>query len=75
MNVDIPCSIGDTVWAIRNYCGTNKIVPGTVSEMYFIETMKLVIVVKHVTRGTWMKEVFPSYEEAKKRLIECQTKR
>ena len=75
MNVDIPCKIGDIVWAIRNYHSTKKIMPGKVSEMYFIgKEMRLCIVVKNISRGTWGKDIFGSYEEAEKRLIECQTK-
>lgn len=60
----LPCKIGDTVWAIRNYHSTKKIMAGKVSEMYYVgEEMKLCIVVKHVSRGTWGKNVFGSYEE------------
>ena len=71
MIVDIPCKIGDTAWAIRNYSGQKKIIQGTVSEMYFIdESMRLVIVVKHVARGYWGKTIFGSYEEAKTYLEE-----
>lgn len=76
MILDIPCKIGDTVWAVRNYHSAKKIVPGKVSEMYFIgKEMTLCIVVKNVCHGRWGKNVFGSYEEAEKRLIECQTKR
>lgn len=71
MKVDIPCRIGDSVWAIRNYSGQNKIIQGKVSEMYFMdESMRLVIVVKHVARGLWGKTIFGSYEEAKTYLEE-----
>lgn len=65
MTLDIPCKIGDTVWAIRNYHSTKKIMSGKVSEMYFVgEKMKLCIVVKNISRGTWGKDVFGTYEEA-----------
>lgn len=60
-----PCKIGDTVWAIRNYSGTNKVVPGKVSEMFFREDMSICIVVKHVARGIWGEVVFGTYEQAK----------
>lgn len=61
----VPCKIGDTVWAIRNYSGTNKVVSGKVSEMFFREDMSICIVVKHVARGLWGKVVFGTYEQAK----------
>lgn len=65
----IPCKIGDEVWAFRNCVGTKIIRKAHVSEMYFVgEEMKLCIVAKGVGRGEWMKTVFPSYEEAQKRL-------
>lgn len=66
----IPCEIGDTVYAIRNFSGTLKVRKGTVSEMYFIEGMRLCIVVKNVTRGEWGKTIFPSQEEALKAIEE-----
>lgn len=72
----IPCKIGDTVWAIRNYHSTKKVVSGKVSEMYFIgEKMRLCIVVKNVSRGQLGIDVFGSYEEAEKRLKEWQMKK
>ena len=71
MKVDIPCRIGDSVWAIRNYSGQKKIIQGKVSEMYFVdESMRLVISVKHVSRGLWGKTIFGSYENAKTYLEE-----
>ena len=76
MKLDIPCKIGDTVYAIRNYGGIKRVMPGKVSEMYFIgEEMRLCIVVKSIARGLWMEHVFPTYEEAEKRLREWQTKK
>lgn len=62
--VYVPCNIGDTVWAIRNYHGTKKVVSGKVSEMYFAEDMSICIVVKNVTRGRWGEKVFGTEEEA-----------
>lgn len=64
---DIPCKIGDTVYAIRNYHNTKIIRSGKVREMYFVgEEMKLCIVVYNVSRGTWGKDIFGTYEEARK---------
>lgn len=64
----IPCKIGDTVWAVRSYSGTKKLLAGKVSEMYFIDGMRLCIVVKNISRGEWGKVIFPSFEEAIKAL-------
>lgn len=69
MILDIPCKIGDTVWAIRNYHSTKKVMSGKVSEMYFVgKEMKLCIVVHNIARGTWMRDIFPTKEEAEERL-------
>ena len=70
MTYEIPCKIGDTVWAICNIFGTMKIQKGVVSELFFIEGMKLCIVVRKVARGEWGKVVFPSLEEAQKAISE-----
>ena len=67
MNVVIPCKIGDTVYAVRTYYGTKKVMSGKVSEMFFVgEEMALCLVVKGISRGQWLKDVFPSYEEAER---------
>lgn len=66
MTIELPCKIGDTAWAIRNLGGHKRIVSGKVSEMYFIEEMNLVIVVKNVARGLWGKAVFGTFEEAER---------
>ena len=69
MKFDIPCKIGDTVYAIRNYHSTKKVMQGKVTEMFFVgKEMKLCIVVHNIARGTWMKDVFPTKEEAEKKL-------
>lgn len=69
MIFDIPCKIGDTVWAIRNYHSTKKVMSGKVSEMYFVgEEMKLCIVVHNIARGVWMEDIFPTKEDAEERL-------
>lgn len=58
-----PCKIGDRVWAIRSYKGIKRPQDGIVSEMYFVDGMRLHIVVKHVARGEWGKTIFASYED------------
>ena len=61
----LPCRIGDTVWAIQCQFGTRKIIPGKVSEMFYVgEEMKLCIVVRRIVRGTWGENVFPTREAA-----------
>ena len=60
----LPCKIGDNVWTIRSYGRMKTPKCGVVSEMYFIEGMRLCIVVKNVARGEWGKMVFATYEEA-----------
>ena len=61
--VELPCKIGDRVWAIRSYKGIKHPQEGIVSEMFFTNDMQLMIVVKNVARGTWGKTVFSSYKE------------
>lgn len=62
--VEVPCKIGDKVWAIRNYNGIKHPQKGFVSDMLFTRDMRLQIVVKHIARGEWGKAVFATYEEA-----------
>ena len=62
--VEVPCKIGDFVWAIRNFKGRKHPQRGVVSEMYFSNDMKLHIVVKYVARGEWGKTVFATDKEA-----------
>ena len=63
--VVLPCKIGDTAWAIRNFCG--ELIPkcGVVSEMYFSNRMELVVAVKNIGRGVWGNKIFPTYEDAR----------
>lgn len=68
--VQVPCKIGDFVWAIRNYRGVPHPQEGKVSEMFFTRDMKLRIVVGHIVRGEWGKTVFGSYEDAEKAIME-----
>ena len=73
--VELPCKIGDQVWAIRKVAG--RLIPfqGTVSEMSFTENMELCIVVFHVARGVWGDKIFATEEEAKQAIEERMAKR
>lgn len=68
--IELPCKVGDTVWAIRSYNpGKKVVVSGKVSEMYYIdEAMTLCIVVKGVCRGVWGVSIFPTQEAAEEYL-------
>lgn len=59
-----PCKIGDQVWGIRNYRGRRTAQCGLVSEMYYKEDMTLMVVIKHICRGEWGKDIFSSQKEA-----------
>ena len=74
LTVELPCKIGDTAWAIRNYKGHIHPNCGIVREMYFVKGMKLHIVVQNVTRGEWGKTVFGTYEEAERAIEERKGK-
>jgi len=75
MTIDIPCRIGDTVWCIRNVRGIFVPMTGEVSEMAFDHDMKIVIVVKNVSRGTWGERVFATHDDAKAECIRRNTMR
>lgn len=62
--VKVPCKIGDFVWAIRSFKGKKHPQRGIVSDMYFLNDMRLQIVVKYVARGEWGKTVFATDTEA-----------
>ncbi len=69
MLIDIPCKIGDEVYAIRMFKGKRQVKKGIVTDMHFLSDrgryeMKLVIVVGYICRGCWGERVFGSYEEA-----------
>lgn len=68
--VELPCRIGDTVWAIRSFHGHKHPQRGIVSEMYFLKDMRLQIVVKYIARGEWGKTIFHTEEEAKRAIGE-----
>ena len=59
-DVIIPCSIGDTMWCIREVKGVRTAQQGIVSEMFFRKDMKLMIVVKYVGRGIFHDTIFAS---------------
>lgn len=62
--VEMPCKIGDFVWAIRKFKGKKHPQRGIVSDMYFLKDMSLQIVVKYVARGKWGETVFATDKEA-----------
>lgn len=62
--VEVPCKIGDFVWAIRNFHGHKHPQRGIVSDIYFLKDMSLQIVVKYVARGKWGETVFATDKEA-----------
>lgn len=67
---DLPCKVGDTVWAIRKYKGVMHAQQGIVNSMYYLPDMTLHITVKHIARGTWGKAVFATQEECEQAIIE-----
>lgn len=64
MLVEVPCKIGDMVWAIRNYKGHKHPQMGVATGMYFLPDMTLQIVVKHIARGKFGKTVFLTEADA-----------
>lgn len=62
--IELPCKIGDTVYGIRRWHGTKIAKAGTVSEMFYTQEGKLMIVVKYVCRGHWGEKIFRTLEEA-----------
>ena len=71
--IELPCKIGDTVYGIRRYQGVRKVQSGIVSEMYFSQKNRLIIVIKHICRGYWGENIFGSFEEAKAALKERES--
>ena len=67
----LPCKVGDTMWGIRNWRGVKRPESAEVREMYFTEDMELVIVLRHLCRGIYGKQIFSSYEECEKALNRC----
>jgi hypothetical protein len=68
----MPCKVGDTMWAIRDYRGVAHAQQGFVNEMFFTKEMKLMIVVKNIARGEFGKTVFLTKEEAEQKLAEMK---
>lgn len=68
--IQVPCREGDQVWVIRNYQGVKHPQQGTVSELIITKDLRLMITVKHIARGEWGKEVFATYEEARRAITE-----
>lgn len=63
-DITVPCKIGDHVWCIRRFHGVVKPMLGEVTQMYFSNDMKIIIVVKYIGAGEWGKRIFPTYEAA-----------
>ena len=68
--ITLPCKIGDTVYGIRRWHGTKIAKAGTVSEMFYTQEGKLMIVVKYVCRGHWGEKIFRTLEGAEAALKE-----
>ena len=71
--IELPCKIGDAVYGIRRYHSERKVQYGVVSEMYFSQKNRLIIVIKHIGRGYWGESIFGSFEEAEAALKERET--
>ena len=71
--IELPCKIGDTVYGIRRYYSERKVQSGVVSEMYFSQKNRLIIVIKHIGRGYWGESIFGSFEEAEAALKERES--
>ncbi len=67
----LPCQIGDSVYAIRGWSGRQVVHRGEVSEMVFREGkdgMELVIAVRGICRGLWGEKIFGTKEDAENAL-------
>ena len=62
--VELPCKLGNEVWGIQKCKGALTPKRGIVSSMFFVDDMKLCIVVNRICRGEWGKGVFATYEDA-----------
>ena len=68
--VELPCRIGNVVWGIKK-CNQKYVAKrAPVTQMFFVENMRLCICVKDVCRGEWGKKVFATKEEAEAALAE-----
>ena len=70
--IELPCKIGDTVYGIRRFHGDRIVKAGTVSEMFYNQNMKLIIVIKNLCRGFWGENIFGTKEEAEAALKEVE---
>lgn len=66
MQIDIPCKIGDAVWAARKYNGVYRAECGIVRAIYFLDDMRLVISVRGLCRGIWGEHIFANRLEAER---------
>lgn len=71
--VELPCKIGDTVYGIRRFHGMRIVQSGIVSEMFFSQENRLIIVINHICRGYWGENIFGSFDEAKAALKERES--
>ena len=68
---ELPCRIGDTVYALRQWHGTWVVHPGIVYEMVHQKNEsgeELVIAVRGICRGLWGDKIFGTIEDAEKAL-------
>ena len=63
--VNMPCKVGDTVWCIQPRNEVRPILPGKVTEIYFVDDMKMGIVCKRICRGEWGRNIFATEAEAR----------
>lgn len=64
--IELPCRIGDKVWAIRKYNGIPHAREGIVGDMSYLHDMRLSISVRGVARGVWGEKVFATQEECER---------
>lgn len=69
-SLNLPCKIGDRVYAVRNYKSKPVAQEGIVSDMFFTSDMRLCIVVRGICRGCWGETIFADKESAEKSIKE-----
>ena len=75
MKIDIPCRVGDTVWAIFKGGGNKRPLQGKVRQIYFSgKDMVPAIRVNKICTGHWGKDVFLTEQEAWDRIEELVEK-
>lgn len=60
----LPCKMGDSVWGLRRYRDQRLLKYGKVSQMYYDNEMRLVVVMRNCCRGIWGKTIFATKEDA-----------